>query len=248
MNGAMVPEMQTVFLPASPAVRPITATLVRQIAEHGRRRLGISCRAKVAARLKAKFAGKPSLDRFQGAFMIRILAVAGCACLLRRPRSRRHRPQRSADPQNTLVLETTKGSVVIKLRTDLAPQACRAAEAARARRLLQQRAVPPRDGGLHGADRRRRRMSTARGGSKYPDLKQEFSQMPFKRGIVGMARGGHSVEFRATRQFFIMLRRAPHLNGQYTVIGEVVSGMDDGRQDQEGRAGRRAAPSPIPTR
>ena len=48
--------------------------------------------------------------------------------------------------------------------------------------------------------------------------------MPFKRGIVGMARKGDPNS--ANSQFFIMYGDAPALNGQYTVIGEVVSGMD----------------------
>ncbi len=63
------------------------------------------------------------------------------------------------------------------------------------------------------------------GGSKYPNLKAEFSTVPFKRGIVGMARRGDSVD-TANSQFFFMFGDAPSLNGQYTVIGEVVSGMD----------------------
>jgi peptidylprolyl isomerase len=63
------------------------------------------------------------------------------------------------------------------------------------------------------------------GGSKYPNLKQEFSNVPFKRGIVGMARRGDSVD-SANSQFFIMFADGSSLNGQYTVIGEVVSGMD----------------------
>jgi peptidylprolyl isomerase len=63
------------------------------------------------------------------------------------------------------------------------------------------------------------------GGSKYPNLKQEFSKVQFKRGVVGMARRGDSVD-SANSQFFIMFGEAPSLNGQYTVIGEVVSGMD----------------------
>jgi pantetheine-phosphate adenylyltransferase len=54
MNGAMVPEVQTVFLPASPAVRPITATLVRQIAKMGGD-VSHFVPASIAARLKAKF-------------------------------------------------------------------------------------------------------------------------------------------------------------------------------------------------
>jgi peptidylprolyl isomerase len=56
-------------------------------------------------------------------------------------------------------------------------------------------------------------------------LKAEFSNVPFKRGIVGMARRGDSVD-TANSQFFFMFGDAPSLNGQYTVIGEVVSGMD----------------------
>jgi len=57
MNGTMVPAIQTVFLPASPAARPITATLVRQIARMGGD-ITAFVPAPVAARLKAKFAGK----------------------------------------------------------------------------------------------------------------------------------------------------------------------------------------------
>jgi pantetheine-phosphate adenylyltransferase len=57
MNGAMAPELQTIFLPASPAVRPITATLVRQIAGMGGD-VSAFVPPAVAARLKARFAGK----------------------------------------------------------------------------------------------------------------------------------------------------------------------------------------------
>jgi len=63
------------------------------------------------------------------------------------------------------------------------------------------------------------------GGSKYPNLKQEFSDLPFKRGTVGMARRGDSVD-TANSQFFICFADASFLNKQYTVIGEVVQGMD----------------------
>ena len=58
MNETMAPDIQTVFLPASPAVRPITATLVRQIAGMGGD-VSPFVPAAVAARLKKKFAGKP---------------------------------------------------------------------------------------------------------------------------------------------------------------------------------------------
>jgi peptidylprolyl isomerase len=63
------------------------------------------------------------------------------------------------------------------------------------------------------------------GGSKYPDLKAEFSSVPFTRGVVGMARKGNSND-SANSQFFIMFADGPFLNGKYTVIGEVVQGMD----------------------
>jgi peptidylprolyl isomerase len=56
-------------------------------------------------------------------------------------------------------------------------------------------------------------------------VKAEFSQVPFKRGIVGMARKGGDND-SANSQFFIMYKEASGLNGQYTVIGEVVSGMN----------------------
>ncbi|HEY0274559.1 MAG TPA: peptidylprolyl isomerase [Paenirhodobacter sp.] len=62
------------------------------------------------------------------------------------------------------------------------------------------------------------------GGSSYPDLKAEFSDKPFARGTVGMARS--SSPNSANSQFFIMFAPAPHLNGQYTVIGQVTKGMD----------------------
>ncbi|SPJ22413.1 peptidylprolyl isomerase [Palleronia abyssalis] len=63
------------------------------------------------------------------------------------------------------------------------------------------------------------------GGSDLPDLEQEFSDRPFTRGTVGMARSGASVD-SANSQFFIMFNSAPHLDGQYTVVGEVTEGME----------------------
>jgi len=62
------------------------------------------------------------------------------------------------------------------------------------------------------------------GGSSRPDLMAEFSNIAFKKGIVGMARG--SSPNSANSQFFIMFADAPGLNGQYTVVGHVVAGQD----------------------
>ncbi|KEP70059.1 peptidylprolyl isomerase [Thioclava dalianensis] len=62
------------------------------------------------------------------------------------------------------------------------------------------------------------------GGSSLPDLPAEFSNKPFVRGTVGMARS--SDPNSGNSQFFIMFASAPHLDGQYTVVGHVISGMD----------------------
>jgi peptidylprolyl isomerase len=151
--------------------------------------------------------------------MIRILAlVAALVCAW--PAVAQQKP----DPQNTLVLDTTKGQIVIRLRADLAPN-----HAERLKTLA-------RDGFYNDAPFHRviegfmaqtgdGARGDGRGKSKYPDLKQEFSNVPYTRGIVGMARGGHSVD-SANSQFFIMYTDYPSLNGKYTVVGEVVSGMN----------------------
>ncbi len=62
------------------------------------------------------------------------------------------------------------------------------------------------------------------GGSDLPDLPLEASKLPFERGVVGMART--SSPNSANSQFFIMFKRASHLDGGYTVVGQVVEGMD----------------------
>jgi peptidylprolyl isomerase len=76
-----------------------------------------------------------------------------------------------------------------------------------------------------------------RGGSDRPDLAAEFSDVPFERGVVGMARARDPDS--ANSQFFIMFQPATHLNGQYTVVGRVTDGMDvvDAIKRGEGRNG-----------
>ena len=127
------------------------------------------------------------------------------------------------DPENTLIMETTKGKVVIALRPDLAPK-----HVERIKKLA-------REGFYDGIVFHRVidgfmaqtgcPQGTGTGGSKYPNLPSEFSRTPFKRGVVGMARKGGDNN-SANSQFFIMYADGPSLNGEYTVIGEVVSGMD----------------------
>lgn len=65
---------------------------------------------------------------------------------------------------------------------------------------------------------------TGMGGSDYPDLRAEFTSEPFQRGTLGMARSQHPDS--ANSQFFICFEDASWLNGQYTVFGEVVEGME----------------------
>jgi peptidylprolyl isomerase len=69
-----------------------------------------------------------------------------------------------------------------------------------------------------------------RGGSEYPDLEAEFSDLSFDRGVLGMARAQSPDS--ANSQFFIMFEPAPHLNGQYTVVGRGGAGHGRGRRDQ----------------
>ncbi len=155
--------------------------------------------------------------------MIRVLAViAALACVA--PAWAQTKLPAGLDPDNTILIDTTKGRIIIKLRPDLAPK-----HAERIKQLARDKfydGVPFHrviDGFMAQTGDGQNFNGT--GGSKYPNLPAEFSNVPFKRGIVGMARRGGDNN-SANSQFFIMYRETPSLNGQYTVIGEVASGMD----------------------
>jgi peptidylprolyl isomerase len=130
-------------------------------------------------------------------------------------------PGRAADPENTLYLDLEYGRVVIEMRPDLAP-----AHVARIRELA-------RSGFYDGIVFHRvidgfmaqtgDPTGTGRGGSG-KNLRAEFSDEPFERGTVGMARA--QSEHSGDSQFFICFAPAPFLNGQYTVWGRVTSGME----------------------
>jgi peptidylprolyl isomerase len=134
------------------------------------------------------------------------------------------RPALAAAPlDNVVLLDLKDGRVTILLRPDLAPK-----HVARVKQLVREhfydgiifhRVIP---GFMAQTGDGQRGDGT--GGSKYPALKAEFSTVPFTRGIVGMART--SDPNSANSQFFIMYGDAPSLNNQYTVIGQVVSGME----------------------
>jgi peptidylprolyl isomerase len=154
--------------------------------------------------------------------MIRILAVLA-ALLFAVPALAQPLPA-NLDKANAIVIDSTKGRIVIKLRTDIAPQ-----HAERIKQLAREgfyNNVPfhrVMDGFMAQTGDGQNFNGT--GGSKYPNLKQEFSKVHFASGIVGMARRGDSVD-SANSQFFIMFADGGSLDGQYTVVGEVVQGMD----------------------
>jgi peptidylprolyl isomerase len=125
------------------------------------------------------------------------------------------------DPENLLIVETTQGEVTIRLRPDIAPN-----HAERLRTLARQgfydgvifhRVI---DGFMAQTGDP---TGTGRGGSGQR-LPAEFSNEPFERGTLGMARTQDPNS--ADSQFFIMFQPAPHLNGQYTVWGQVTEGME----------------------
>jgi peptidylprolyl isomerase len=128
----------------------------------------------------------------------------------------------AAVDDNTVYLDTKDGRVTIELRPDLAPK-----HVAQLKTLIRQ--------GFYDGLKFHRVMDgfmaqtgdpkgNGTGGSSLPNIPAEFSQSPFRRGTLGMARS--SSPDSANSQFFICLGDAPFLNGQYTVIGLVSSGME----------------------
>jgi peptidylprolyl isomerase len=140
----------------------------------------------------------------------------------------------AADLENTLYMDVSAGRVVIALRPDLAPATCAQIKELVRRHfydgIVFHRVIEgfmAQTGDPTG---------TGSGGSDLPDLKAEFSQQAhFVRGTVGMART--SDPNSANSQFFIMFAPAPSLDGQYTIFGEVTSGMEYVDQIKKGAPG-----------
>ncbi len=128
-----------------------------------------------------------------------------------------------ANPANRLTLELSNGgTVVIQLRPDLAPHHIERIQTLVRRGfyngLIFHRVIP---GFMaQGGDPK----GTGEGGSELPDLKAEFTPIPFLRGTVGAARA--QGEDTANSQFFIMFVPNSSLDNNYTVLGRVISGMD----------------------
>jgi peptidylprolyl isomerase len=149
---------------------------------------------------------------------IAALAIAGAASLAPSAFAQGAKP----DPKNTLAIDLKDGRVLIALRPDLAPKHVERIKTLAAKGfydgIVFHRVIEgfmAQTGDPQG---------TGMGGSDLPDLPAEFSKEPFVRGTIGAARTSNPNS--ANSQFFIMFAPATHLNGQYTVWGKVISGME----------------------
>jgi len=147
-----------------------------------------------------------------------LLGIGGCAG-----------PERPVlDPDNTLILTVETGPVVIAMRPDLAP------------RHIERIKALVRAGAFDGTNFERGiknylvQVAAMRSEDLAP-LPGEFSDVPFERGTVGMARGADPDSARGS--FFIALGSLPNLDGQFTVWGEVVRGMPFVEQIRKSRTG-----------
>ncbi len=131
--------------------------------------------------------------------------------------------QPSTDPANTLYMDLTSGRVVIEMFPDIAPKAVERIKTLAARGFYDGTPFHRVIEGFmaQGGDP----TGTGTGGSDLPNLPAEFTtKRHFLRGTCGMARTQDPNS--ANSQFFIMFAPAPHLDGQYTIWGQVVQGMD----------------------
>lgn len=145
-------------------------------------------------------------------------------------------------PSETLLLELENDKrVVIRLRPDLAPLAVERLRTLSAEGFYDNVAFHRVIEGFmaQGGDP----TGTGSGGSKLPDLKAEFTkQAKFVRGTLGMARTAHPNS--ANSQFFIMFAPASSLDGQYTIAGEVIEGMEHIDQIKRGAGGSGVVQTP----
>jgi peptidylprolyl isomerase len=153
--------------------------------------------------------------------MIRILAlIAALVCAA--PALAQPLPAK-LDKQNAIVIDTTKGRIVIKLRNDIAPKHAEMIKLLTREgfynnvpfhRVMEGFMAQTGDG----------KNFDGTGHSDHPNPRDEFSNVSFQRGIVGMASTGQPNSSNC--QFFIVYGDASFLDGKYSVVGEVVSGMD----------------------
>ncbi|MEP5759632.1 MAG: peptidylprolyl isomerase [Litoreibacter sp.] len=137
------------------------------------------------------------------------------------------------DPENTILMELKDGTVTIALLPDIAPEHCaRMKELARAgsydnvafHRVIDGFMAQTGDVANGNMEKDFNIGRAGTGGSDKPDLPAEFSKVPHARGSLGAARSQNPNS--ANSQFFINFKDNDFLNGQYTVYGQVISGMD----------------------
>ncbi|MYM54137.1 peptidylprolyl isomerase [Thalassovita mangrovi] len=137
------------------------------------------------------------------------------------------------DPENTILIELKDGTVVIELLPDVAPKHCeRIKELARAgqydnvafHRVIDGFMAQTGDVQNANMEKDYNPGRAGTGGSDLPDLPAEFSKLPHDRGTLGAARSMNPNS--ANSQFFINFKDNHFLNGQYTVYGRVISGME----------------------
>ena len=151
------------------------------------------------------------------------------------------------DPENTIIIELKDGPVVIELLPDVAPKhTARMKELARAgkydnvafHRVIE--GFMAQTGDVeHGKHDGASTNMAGMGGSDLPDLEAEFNDVSFQAGTVGMARAQDPNS--ANSQFFIDLAPATFLDGQYTVVGQLVEGWDVLNQIKKGDANANGA-------
>ena len=151
-----------------------------------------------------------------------VIAMAMLIGVLAIPFSTLNEAQAANQKESIMLMELKTGTVKIKLRDDLAPN-----HVERIKTLIGEQfydgivfhrvidGFMAQTGDPTG---------TGMGGSDYPDLRAEFSSEAFSRGTLGMARSQHPDS--ANSQFFICFDDSSWLNGQYTVFGEVIEGME----------------------
>ena len=137
------------------------------------------------------------------------------------------------DPENTIIIELKDGPVVIELLPDVAPKhSARMKELARAgaydnvafHRVIEGFMAQTGDVQHANMEKDYNPGRAGTGGSDLPDLPAEFSKLPHDRGTLGAARSMNPNS--AHSQFFIHFNDNHFLNGQYTVYGRVISGME----------------------
>ncbi|MCR8723475.1 peptidylprolyl isomerase [Frigidibacter sp. ROC022] len=137
------------------------------------------------------------------------------------------------DPENTILIELKDGTVVVELLADVAPKhVARMKELARAgaydnvvfHRVIDGFMAQTGDVANGNAEKDFDIRRAGTGGSDLPDLPAEFSSLPHARGTIGAARSSNPNS--ANSQFFINFKDNDFLNGNYTVYGRVIEGME----------------------